>query len=1297
MSAASSPLNTPSVASANNLSDVQQTAARNAAQANAMGNTAPTSTTSTSSSPSNTAAMDLINSLTPSQQQLLQSSNFIIPLTQTNNNQTNQTSGNILPIPSIGFQPSSAPYVPFSSPSSSSSSSSFSPVNEAVVQQLLSAIASRFDTEKEGNSIDKLLTPDFLTRQWNKQYLNEWARIFAVVRYKAMKKDLMNENSLIELLDDIITYILQRDAGQEDQAFNTIKQAVQNVANEDNKRINNKIMALANVLSPAERIKQNEMKKEKNHHNSSSSSSSSSSNSYTKSPRNRSNYHDRQQQYQPYPQPYHHAIPYAPAPQIAPTPMPHYHTPAPFSTPITPCGVCGKTNHTTEKHTYRKVEHTHTHTFTQRHSQTPHILTLTHSPSPLTLAHSLTPLTHPFTNTHTNVVEDPTTSSNVVIADTMSNDMNIENTAFAHHTNTLQTHTIALNTNNDFSVASMHADDFIFDNSKNVLICTDDNLKNVFTDVYTVNRWRNGSSSSNNSNNVSNYSKNISKNDANNKNNNKTSSSSSVAEEKNIYHTNINNKKQININSNTVKENEIDMCAEYIDTRKNIQNKHQQTFSHNTQPQTTNKFEILSSSGTSIRKSKNAIRNMLGYDKKNFSKIEKQCEYCEQVGHETFFCAKRPTNNTEASQLSNEAQLYVQSLLDSPQINLHIFSRCSLEEAMKKVQDTGQKLNEKNPWTGSSEPRDQLRARLGYWKAIGCTKEVLSWLAYGIEMRFEREPYHLEFKNHPSYYEHVDHVDNEHERHLPTGSWREVTRAYAKVVNPLQVEQNSRGKRRMCTDMRYPNSFTADVKFKLETLYTHLTQVVEVGDVMITTDMEQAYYSMAMHPSSWPYMVWKHKDKYYCSTVLTFGFNQAPIFFHKTMRVIVRFCRTLGIRVLNYLDDFLWACKPLGALGMLLFVKTLLPLLGWNFNAKCRFDPSPEVEFLGMIINAHTFWISAPVDKIQRIQSLVNNMQQNIQNRHTITVHSLQVLAGTIRSIKLAVSPASAWTRAMNILIAIADDANITHIDVNMFDVSKLSNELLFWSKNLEKYNGCSMDHPSHQLTVYSDTSVTGYGGTCGSSRFAQVLPTIMIGQSSTYRELYGLRKLTEKFSKLLQGMRVKFVLDSQPAVSNLTNGGGPKQILNEEIKLWWALCEKLSITPSYEWIPREENVEADTLSKANEFKHDLANMTSDAYVLAMQFCRAHNFEKFETPSFNSIDHRIRTLITDKQKSILVIPEWQAQAWWPTLMKKKRPCRELGNTRAVYSNENQTYAQQQGFSKSIPKWNMWIVLFDPLL
>ena len=610
------------------------------------------------------------------------------------------------------------------------------------------------------------------------------------------------------------------------------------------------------------------------------------------------------------------------------------------------------------------------------------------------------------------------------------------------------------------------------------------------------------------------------------------------------------------------------------------------------------------------------------------------------------------------------------------------------------MHSTGDKINANNPWSSSIEPRDQLRARLGYWKAIGASREVLSWIAYGIEMRFEREPMHFEFKNHRSYDEYEEHVESEHRRHVATGSWREVPRSFAKVVNPLQVEVSSRGKKRMCTDMRYPNSFTVDCKFKLETLSTHLTQVVEKDDVLFSTDMEQAYYSMAMHEDAWPYMVWKHRNKYYCSTILTFGYNQAPLIFHKTMRVIVSFCRTLGISVLNYLDDFLWSCKRWNASGTVSFVQDLLPLLGWKFNAKCKFDPTPEIEFLGMIINAQRYWITAPTDKIDRIKMLCTEMQQQLDAHENISVHTLQVLSSTIRSVKLAVKPASAWTREMNTLVAIATDTNSSYVNVRICNTNKLKDELKFWMTKIDEHNGAGMDHPLHQVTVNCDASVTGFGGTCGSSRVADVFPTHMIGTSSTHRELYGLRQVAFMFSTVLCYKRVRFIMDSQPAIANLTNGGGPVSLLNDEIKLWMALCTQLHIEASYEWVRREDNMEADELSKANDFKHSLEHMTPTAYTAAMHFARLHGMDTFETPSFNSIDYCIRQLQTDRGRVCMIVPEWYAQAWWPDVMRKGRPTRMLGHTRSVYAATQQTYAQVHGFSKHIPRWNVWIVMYD---
>jgi hypothetical protein len=103
---------------------------------------------------------------------------------------------------------------------------------------------------------------------------------------------------------------------------------------------------------------------------------------------------------------------------------------------------------------------------------------------------------------------------------------------------------------------------------------------------------------------------------------------------------------------------------------------------------------------------------------------------------------------------------------------------------------------------------------------------------------------------------------------------------------------------------------------------------------------------------------------------------------------------------------------------------------------------------------------------------------------------------------------------------------------------------------------------------------------------------------------------------------RVKFVMDSQPAIANLTKGGGKKDDINEEIKRWWKVCETYRIEASYEWVARTENSEADELSKRNEIDQREENMTDTAKARATAFIQRHGIDAFETPKFNAISNR---------------------------------------------------------------------------
>ena len=132
------------------------------------------------------------------------------------------------------------------------------------------------------------------------------------------------------------------------------------------------------------------------------------------------------------------------------------------------------------------------------------------------------------------------------------------------------------------------------------------------------------------------------------------------------------------------------------------------------------------------------------------------CTYCQKDGHERYFCPLRPTEPTPEM-----ASPFADRLIAQPKIDPAVYAGLPWQEALTTLIDHGNKLNSGNPWRNSSLPRDQLRANLGYWKALGANGTVLSWLAYGLPARVHHEPEHYEFPNHKSYDEHVEYADAE--------------------------------------------------------------------------------------------------------------------------------------------------------------------------------------------------------------------------------------------------------------------------------------------------------------------------------------------------------------------------------------------------------------------------------------------------------------------------------------------------------------------------------------------------------
>ena len=219
---------------------------------------------------------------------------------------------------------------------------------------------------------------------------------------------------------------------------------------------------------------------------------------------------------------------------------------------------------------------------------------------------------------------------------------------------------------------------------------------------------------------------------------------------------------------------------------------------------------------------------------------------------------------------------------------------------LQQVTLNGEVLNVGNPWRTDTRPFSALRRSLGFWKAIGADKSVLSWLAYGFQMRFAQQPQRKMFKNAPNTNDFVEFIDKEIQTHLNDGSFVEIRQEEAWLVNPFLISLSSSGKARKCDDMRFLNAFMASPLFKMQTLERDIPNIVRPGDHMFTRDLEKAYYKIPMAEESTKYQCFYWKGKFYKALILLFGFCQAPFLFTKISRVVVRFFGALLIKLMNF-------------------------------------------------------------------------------------------------------------------------------------------------------------------------------------------------------------------------------------------------------------------------------------------------------------------------------------------------------------------------------------------------------------
>lgn len=184
---------------------------------------------------------------------------------------------------------------------------------------------------------------------------------------------------------------------------------------------------------------------------------------------------------------------------------------------------------------------------------------------------------------------------------------------------------------------------------------------------------------------------------------------------------------------------------------------------------------------------------------------------------------------------------------------------------------------------------------------------------------------------------------------------------------------------------------------------------------MATLDMANAYFSISLVPEHRRFLAFKWRDRLYECQCLILGLSQAPRVYTKCMKLVASYLRRLGLRLIVYLDDWIFLNSSCDSL--LTDIALACDTLEWldvtvNY-AKSSLTPSQSVLYLGLIVDS--MWMSLLVldDKLVRIKHQCTKFLRLV----TIPMLRIMEFLSRLTSVSLAVFPSTLYSRNLQRLL----------------------------------------------------------------------------------------------------------------------------------------------------------------------------------------------------------------------------------------------------------------------------------------
>ena len=488
---------------------------------------------------------------------------------------------------------------------------------------------------------------------------------------------------------------------------------------------------------------------------------------------------------------------------------------------------------------------------------------------------------------------------------------------------------------------------------------------------------------------------------------------------------------------------------------------------------------------------------------------------------------------------------------------------------------------------------------------------------------------------------------------------------------------------RIILDLTELNNFVRKVKFRMDKI-SDIMSIIKPGDFLVSIDLSDAYFCIAMHILSVPFLTFIFMRIYYQFTCLPQGLTSAPRIFTKVIRVILTFLRSQHIRISAWIDDFLLAAssKQLCEEHSFTTIRTFEEL-GFIPNIeKSHLVPSQKLLHLGLIWDTLDFSVSIPKDKILAVKR-----KCSIALSHRVTIRFLSSILGSIEFFKWGFPHAAFHYRRLQRFINSCLARGLSY-DHYISASSKACIDLSWWSKVGESLPSRSLYPFKASKEVTCDASKTGWG--CWTSDNKEAFGFWSYLEKTFHiniLEFFAVSFAFQCFFRSSFNMNILIKTDSLTVVAYINKQGGTSSARLCDMALdLWDFCIKRNLSIVAVHIPGIKNSRADRLSRLENSDHsyflvkDYFNLIKENIPFSLKidcFANRLNFklEKFisryldplnswtDAFSVKWVDHVylfppipiihkvISKFISDKTgHGLLICPYWPSQSWFPSLL-----------------------------------------------